>query len=75
MEERRMRASASFVAVYKPRLSRSVGSDHLQSSFQALAFVFKARKIAARRSRSQPDCFEPPAFMAIEVNATAYLRD
>ena len=79
MEERRTKAFASFVVACKLHLSRLAGLDRRQSSVWALAFAFKAviirKEPAARRSGSQPDCFELLASKVIEVNAIAYLQD
>ena len=79
MEEKRKRASASFVAGYILRLSQSTGLGHHQSFLLVIAFAFKAmliRKVATRLcSRSQLDCFELLASRVTEVNAIAYLQD
>ena len=79
MEEKRKRASASFVAGYILRLSQSTDSDRRRSFLLVIAFAFKAgpiRKVATRIcSRSQLDCFELLASRVTEVSAIAYLRD
>ena len=77
MEERRIEASASFVAAYILHLSQLEGSDHRRSSAWALAFkaVMVRKELMARRSRSQLDCFELLASMAIKENVIAYLLD